>query len=83
MSSGAAEPVTELALAELEGVERELASARERRREMDIAEAGLWERRNELEQQLIGAFGAGWWRERRRAGGARRDDADDLGGDAA
>lgn len=55
------------ALAALEAVERELAAVRERRHRMEVDEAGLWARRNHLEQVLIERRGAAWWRARQRA----------------
>jgi hypothetical protein len=61
---------TQRAVAELERVEQELGAARERRRRMDIAEARLWKRRNELEQNLISTLGADWWREHAQGDGA-------------
>jgi hypothetical protein len=66
-------------LAALEAVELELAAVRERRHRMEVAEAGLWARRNHLEQVLIERRGAAWWRARQRS---LRDLESVNGGDA-
>jgi hypothetical protein len=55
----------QLAAEALEHVERQLALARERRRQLDSVEAKLWARRNRIERLLIHARGSDWWRARR------------------
>lgn len=55
----------ELAAEALEHVERQLRLTRERRRQLDSAEAKLWARQNRLEGFLIQTRGSAWWHARR------------------
>jgi len=67
------QPEAERAALALEGVERDLEKLREQRHRLDVAEAGMWQRRNQLEEYLIGALGTDWWRARRRRAGREAD----------
>jgi len=55
----------ELAAEALDHVERQLQLLRDRRRQLDSAEARLWARQNRLEGFLIQARGSAWWHARR------------------
>ena len=55
----------ELAAEALDYVERQLRLTRERRRQLDRAEAKLWARQNRLEGFLIRTRGSAWWHARR------------------
>ena len=57
----------ELAAEALGHVERQLQLTRERRREMDSAEAKLWARQNRLQAFLVHTRGSAWWHARRDA----------------
>jgi hypothetical protein len=63
--TGDAEVRVELAAEALDHVERQLQLTRERRRQLDSAEAKLWARQNRLEGSLIHTRGAAWWHARR------------------
>jgi len=68
----AATAENERAVAALQSVERELERLRDQRHRLDVVEARMWKRRNLLEDYLIGAMGADWWRARRTREASRR-----------
>jgi hypothetical protein len=57
----------ELAAEALDHVERQLQLLRDRRRQLDSAEAKLWARQNRLEGFLIQTRGSDWWHARRES----------------
>jgi hypothetical protein len=67
----------ELAAEALDHVERQMELTRERRRQLDSAEAKLWARQNRLEGFLIRTRGSAWWhahRKRVRTGALETDE---------
>jgi hypothetical protein len=57
----------ELAAEALDHVERQLQLLRDRRRQLDSAEAKVWARQSRLEGFLIKTRGSAWWHARRES----------------